>query len=224
MSLLKLAEHLKRKNANVLGDEKLKELSKIESFTKRIEFAKNNFKHLSSGSSRIVYDYKPGLILKLAKNEKGLQQNSTEADGFIQQNYKNIIANVIDSDPDDKWMIVQKADKISPLTFETLTNIPFKLYCDYISFRLDNKSKKENDPSKGKLSDNDFINDILDMAVNFSMPAGDLARISSYGEVENKVVLTDYGLTNQIYDDYYKNEDNLSVSFKKFIECRKLLK
>lgn len=72
----------------VLNDPKLIELSKQPSFAAKIRFANSNFIKMQAGSSRIAYEYSPDLVLKLAKNEKGLQQNRTESDGFLQQHYE----------------------------------------------------------------------------------------------------------------------------------------
>jgi hypothetical protein len=44
--------------------------------------------------------------------------------------------------------------------------------------------------------------------MNTSSPAGDLMRLNSYGIVnrngEDIIVIIDFGLTHDIYDEYYK--------------------
>jgi hypothetical protein len=77
-----------------ITDQKLIDLGNIKTFVGRIRFAVNNFTKLSAGSSRAVFDY-GDYVIKIAKNEKGIAQNTTEADNFIQQHYKNIIANIV---------------------------------------------------------------------------------------------------------------------------------
>ena len=57
----------------------LKNLEKLDNYSSRKEYAEKNLKHLSSGSSRIVYLTPNETILKLAKNDKGLAQNRAES-------------------------------------------------------------------------------------------------------------------------------------------------
>jgi hypothetical protein len=178
-------------------DPKLKELSLLPTFTARKNYCDINFTKLKAGSSRIAYVYND-LILKLAKNEKGLAQNQTESDGFMQQNYKDIIANVLDSDPNGLWILVEKAERVNKSSFKTLTNINFDEFCDYI------KKKIEYKKVESELDNNHFVQELLDLMINFTMPAGDICRISSWGKVKNRAVLIDYGLTSSIYEEYYK--------------------
>jgi hypothetical protein len=188
-----------------ISDPRLQQLSALPSFAAKIRFCDATFKKLKAGSSRIAYDYSTDLVLKLAKNTIGIEQNRTEADGFIQQHYKDIVANVIDTDQDELWIISEKAFKITQSEFRTLTGFDFNNFCSYLRKRLGNgklDNLKVNDEEK--LDNDPRINELLDMSINFQMPAGDMCRISSWGKVKNRAVLIDYGLTNQIFDEYYK--------------------
>jgi len=155
------------------------------------------------GSGRIAFDYSPDLVLKLARNEKGREQNRTEADGFLQDNYKSLVANVVDSDPDDLWLVVEKAARANAADFQRTFGTSLNNLCNYIKKRISGSSfaPVENEEA---LSNNAAIDDLLDMMSNFQMPAGDICRISSWGKVKDRLVLVDYGLTSSIYDEYYK--------------------
>lgn len=188
------------KNAN---KELLQQLSGLPSFNQRIKFCNTNFQKLKAGSSRIAYNYDENHVLKLAKNNAGIAQNSTESDGFIQQGYKSIVANVIDSDPNDLWLIVQKAYKAKQSDFQFFANISFNDFCAMIKAEL-NFQHFTKPNNYAELIENEFLQEILNLANDYNMPAGDLCRISSYGKVNNKLVLIDYGFTKSIADEYYK--------------------
>jgi hypothetical protein len=185
----------------VISDIKLQQLSILPSFNQRVKFAKANWPKITSGSSREIFEYSPDKILKLAKNDKGIDQNSVENDNFIQTHYKNIIANVIDSDPDDKWLVVEKASKMSTGQFKSITGIDFLNFCNYIQNRIDNKKYPVKDQEK--LDNDEFVYNIVDLLGNFDMPAGDATRKNSWGIINNRAVLVDYGLTRGIYREHY---------------------
>src|SRR5690606_18813558 len=94
-SISNLASFYLKKSAYSL-DQRLQQLSKIPSFAARIKFCNENFNKITSGSARVIYQYDNDYVIKLAKNDKGLAQNNTESDGFLQQNY-DIITKAIDS-------------------------------------------------------------------------------------------------------------------------------
>jgi uncharacterized protein YozE (UPF0346 family) len=86
--------------------------------------------------------------------------------------------------------------KITESRFKQITGINFKEFGQYLFNRLTFKKCED--------INSDLAEEILDLASNFSMPAGDFQRISSYGEINGKVVLIDYGLTEDIFKTYYK--------------------
>ena len=56
----------------------LSNLEQLETYAARKKYAESNLKHLSSGSSRIVYLTPRKTIVKLAKNDKGIAQNKAD--------------------------------------------------------------------------------------------------------------------------------------------------
>ena len=54
------------------------EFKMLRSFNARINYCQARLKRISSGSSRIVYQIDDELVLKLARNVKGLAQNEAE--------------------------------------------------------------------------------------------------------------------------------------------------
>lgn len=193
----------------------LKNLSSLNTFRARIEYAERNMERLSSGSSRMVFETSDGYILKLAKNEKGLAQNGVESEPSMRTKHVN---GALDSDPDDKWILAEKAEKITAEDFEKLTGLTFQEFSDAISYGLRNISggsdvKKPKDFDK--ISENEFYHDIWSVASEHNLLPGDLVRMSSFKKIEDRIVLVDAGLTREIYDEFYDKKKTGSSKSKK---------
>lgn len=189
----------------------------LKSFSKRTQYCNQHLQRISSGSSRIVYRLNNDLVLKLAKNTKGIQQNGTESDGYIQQSYGDVIARVHQWDNDDLWIVSDLAKKASKNTFKQYVGIDIEKVDLYFNLsHAEHNGKKGNQymrqqltPQEIEFMDNsEFCSELKDMMFNFDMPPGDFGRLTSYGEVNRNgkpaIVSIDYGLTQSTYDDYYK--------------------
>ena len=102
----------------------LDEFEKIQSFTKKIEFANQNFQRIGSGSGRIVYDIDGTKVFKLAKNAKGVAQNEAEINIGSYNDTHNIVTKVLESDNNGSWIISEKAKKVNEGRIKQLTGIP----------------------------------------------------------------------------------------------------
>jgi len=165
-------------------DSVLMNISNVNNFKKIKEIADNNYKKIDNGSSRIVYLYSDKYVLKVAKNNKGLEQNKTESIPKILEKYRDIVANVIDFDKNGKWTVQQFAENISEDEFENITGMQFRGFLYYL--RHDLNWDGENAEFYNKI--NDFINE-------FELERFDVANGSSWGKINGKVVLRDYGLS-----------------------------
>lgn len=192
---------------------------KISSFSGKLKYANQHLVKLASGSGRAVFKIDDQKVLKVAKNKKGLAQNNVEAEPYI-QNY-DMTTHVFDFDQRDAldigpfWIEAELAKKLTPTRFNQLVGFPMKDLEHYLRMNDSHrpswgKPYIENDPIQKKLQDNEFVNDLFRMMGDYDMPTGDLGRLSSYGEVirdgKPKVVLVDYGLNRQVWDDFYKVE------------------
>lgn len=189
----------------VVSDPRIDELKTLKTFLARKKFCDTNFKRLGAGSSRIAYDYSDDFVIKLAKNQKGLAQNNIETDGAL-RNY-DIIPLLLDESDNGEWLIVQKAKKISEGDFESLAEVSFKNFCDYLRYQ-EARTRPGKLPEKTELlkslDDNEVCQEIVDIMVNFDMPIGDLCRISSYGKTnQGQLKLIDPGLTKDVWNEYY---------------------
>lgn len=198
----------------------LKELNNLNSFASKIKFANQHYNRIGSGTGRVVYEIDDNKVLKLAKNNKGIAQNREEYSISKYNDYDDILTNVIDSCDNDTWLLSEKAKKVSKKRFKDLTG--FELYDVYRYLRnfkdINNGRDKifniDND-LKNSLDNNDFINRLSNMLIDYSLSANDMGRPSTYGEVIRNgsplIVLTDYGLSDDVYDTYYKPKTSQNI-------------
>jgi hypothetical protein len=180
----------------------LKELSSLETFKDRIEFAEKHLEHLSSGSSRLIYKTPEGQVLKLAKNERGIAQNIAEANPKMISKFIN---KTLKADKNGVWKISPYLEKITEKQFEEMVGVPFKDFSEAISYGLQDVSGNSHQKPKGfqAVSETEFYQELVSIGKKFHLMGGDLGRISSMGKEEDHPVLLDTGLTRQIYDQYY---------------------
>jgi hypothetical protein len=191
----------------------MEEFNKIGSYARKLRYANAHLTRLASGSGRTVFKVDEQKVLKIAKNRKGLAQNSVEAEGYL-QNY-DIVAKVFETDQNDIWIEMELAKKVSKSRFAALTGVTIEQvdrcvrYTTYI-----NKGHPSVAADKAAVEDllanNEFIIDLVSLNADYDMATGDQGRLSTYGEVlrdgKPRIVLVDFGLTNQVYNDFYKVE------------------
>lgn len=168
-------------NENLTDDEKLNlQLSK---FKERKDFANKKFKLLDKGSARIVYLIGDKYVLKLAKNKKGIYQNKKEIEIQESKKYNDIIANIVEYDENNYYIITEKADKITEELFEDKTKLRADDFFYYLRFdkKQDGKNKK-------------FFDRVNSLIKEFKLDRFDISDISSQGLLDEKPIIIDYGL------------------------------
>jgi hypothetical protein len=185
----------------------------LTKFSQRVKYCDQHLKKISSGSARIVYLVDDTMVLKLAKNQKGLAQCATEIQWGQDNYFGEILARTIMYHPDDLWVEMELARKVKKSDFQRLEDINFDEFGKYLkNFELENDGKRPfygiTDAHKEILNENQFTQSICEFMLNTDSPAGDLMRLNSYGLVtrngEEIIVIIDFGLTNDIYNEYYK--------------------
>lgn len=188
------------------------QLEDIRSYAGKLRYAETHLEKLASGSARVVYKVDETKVLKMAKNKKGLAQNSVEAQGYL-QNY-DIVAQIFETDNDDYWIEMEYARKINKADFKRITGVSIEELDNYLRFlRFQTKRSRFSigyhiDPEvKQRMEDSEFVDDLMHFVNDNDMETGDMGRLSTWGKVnrggEEKIVLIDYGLTNSVYKDYY---------------------
>lgn len=193
----------------------LPQLNDIRSFAGKVRLANQYLTRMGSGSGRIVYDVDGEKALKLAKNRKGIAQNEAEAGAGYYRDTQHIVTEIFDSAEDDSWIIAEKGKKVTDKRIRELTGIPSlsKLF-DFLNVVQQDQKSGQNifsdsltDDEKEFFWENEFSSDLADFVVNYGQTIGDMSRPSTYGEVmrdgQPTIVLTDYGLNDEVYDTYY---------------------
>ena len=179
----------------------------LKNFNQRVKYCKEHLKRISSGSSRIVYMIDDTKVLKLAKNQKGLAQNEVEIQWGQDSYFGSILAHTFMYHPDDLWVEMELARKVSKKDFQRLTDCTIEeLYYYLMNFNEINRGKRPiftMDPAvKERLDENEFVSGIVDFMSNIGAPAGDFGKLNSYGIVQrdgqDDIVLIDFGLANDV--------------------------
>lgn len=182
----------------------LQNLEKLETYNARKKYAEKNLKHLSSGSSRVVYLTPQKTVIKLAKNDKGIAQNKAETNPKIKSLFIN---KPLKFSKKYIWIETEFLDKISSKKFEKLTNFNFEEFGDSLRYGLKNISENKNIEKPNnfdKISKSKIYKEIVELGKKFKLMPGDLTRISSWGIKNNKPVLADIGLTKNIFEEFYE--------------------
>lgn len=184
----------------------------LNSFNQRIKYCQENLQRISSGSSRIVYKIDDEKVLKLAKNKKGLAQNENEISHSQESLLEDVVANVFDYHPDDLWVEMEFAQKLTTKKFKEITEINWTDFIDVLNnyqVELNRSGYKKNIPEEinDLVWENEFAYQILSYMGNYDVHSGDFDRLSSYGVVKRDgkeiVVLIDYGLSNDAFKEFY---------------------
>lgn len=184
------------------SDPFLQKLTEEKDFKKRIEVAKEVFDVLGEGSSRMVFDLPDDRVLKIALNEKGIDQNLFESHPKMQTECTN---KVLVADPEGKWLIVKKAKSLTEKRFKEMVGFTFDEFTDALFYKFNNESDMKRPKKYEEIVEHPLYKCLLEMMVGSDdLQLGDVMRISSWGEVNDKPLLIDIGLSREIYKEHYK--------------------
>lgn len=189
----------------------------LSSFAAKLRYADTYLQKMASGSARTIFQIDDEKVLKLAKNKKGIAQNRVECDFYLQG--FDCLAKVYDFDKEDNTFLeMELAKKITKSRFKQLLGFSLDDINDYlynmaIQYNLKGiyrqTARMRDIKNIEALEESNFIDELRDVILSYGMVVpGDFDRISTYGEVlrdgEPTVVVIDFGLTNGVYDDFYK--------------------
>jgi hypothetical protein len=140
-------------------------------------------------------------VLKLAKNESGLAQNKAESK--VKSKHINKTTKF---DKDGVWKISPLANKITEKQFAELTGVNFKEFAECIEYGLKNISEDKVKKPKyfEEVSESSVYKDLLAAGKKYKLMPGDLARISSFGELDNVPVVLDAGFDRKVFEEFYE--------------------
>jgi len=193
-------------------------------FKSRLAYALERAKKLGTGSSRVAtvieYEGRP-TVLKIAKNQKGLAQNSVEAD-ILSDGYASqigILIPIIDYDEQNRepsWVHTELAQKANE------KQICYLMKCDSLMqmVRFANtiagkyrgqsaQSFIENMINDGKRDEDievmtEYANKLADLANSFDVELADFARPANWGIYQGHPVVVDVGFNSNVMNQYYK--------------------
>jgi|LakMenEpi03Aug12_release.lakeMendotaPanAssembly.Ray.scaffolds.fasta_scaffold23083_12 GNAT superfamily N-acetyltransferase len=193
-------------------------------FKSRLKYALDRAKKLGTGSSRVAttieYQGRP-TVLKIAKNAKGLAQNSVEADilsdGYASQ--MGILIPIIDYDTQNRepsWVhtelaskvsdkqlcSIMKCDNLSQLVNMAWSIIGKKKYLgDYQSYitHMRNKNKSEEDIDTMV----EYANTLAELNSQFDVQLDDFMQPANWGMYQGKPTIIDVGFNSNVLNQYY---------------------
>jgi len=213
-----------------IGNFNTDQFKQLRSFAARKRYAEEHLPRIASGSARIVYEFGDDKVLKLAKNPKGFSQNELEIElGYNDYYAADFVTQVFDFDQNDdaQWLIAERGKKLTPNRFTQITGVNIRDLERFLrNFELQNRGQRklfsQDKELEQELWENEFSSGIVTFMQNYDMSAGDLGRISSYGEVirngQPDVVLTDYGLNENIWSSHYNRTNEAEVNYNDELE------
>lgn len=167
-------------------------------------YANSYLEFIGQGSSRTAYLMSSRYVLKIARNEKGIAQNEAEIDVYTNPTSKPIVSKIHNFDPEFKWVI---ADLVRPFKtsnkqdedeFENGTGISWDDFYYELKAEIE---KKDVDLSH-------FTQVVIATMEANDLLFGDVANMDHWGKTpDGKVVLLDYGFTNEVWKKHYKQPD-----------------
>jgi hypothetical protein len=189
--------HSVKKNKHPL----LKSLSDAKDFEDAVEIADEQWEKLGEGSARAVYKLSDKLIIKIAINEKGISQNLSEMSFEAQC---DCVAKVLLADGKGKWLIMQFTESVSDDQFTKLVGCSLKTFSNALFYAFNNESDDFTKPR-----DYDTIKKLPlfqclgKVIMSENSLIGDWSKLSSYGELNGKILVRDYGFSKHVHDLHY---------------------
>jgi hypothetical protein len=164
-----------------MGDVIMSDIQKLfyRVYNMSVSEISNRFEFLGEGISRAVFAINNDFVVKVAKGREGLYQNKVEKYVFTHcgKNLRKYLCPIMWYKPDRLFM--PRAIPLSMLTKQK--------YLDLNKLML------------GK----DSYDDIMYITKRFRLFQEDIISVSSWGILDNNLVLIDYGCTNEEGDSYY---------------------
>lgn len=204
------------------------ELKQLRSFSERKKYCDQHLGiNIGKGSSRIVYQIDDNKVLKLAWNTKGIAQNQQEYT-FSQENFVDVTPEVFDEMSDTENYFFITSEYVLPakkndfmhvfgITFEKFTTLLYTVASWYNPKAYRFYQKLTDDEIEMLEDNNDNIKEYVDYVSNYQPPIGDMVRLVNYGLInrdgQDYIVLLDSGLSEDIYNTYYKKNiyENIKV-------------
>lgn len=143
---------------------------------------KDKYKFLGQGASRMAYQFDDNFVIKISKNRTGKYQSRTENYIFnnIDEKYKKYFCPIV-------WYRENMVVMRKALPFTEMLGVKHGNIFEFTNIK----------------PDSEFFQTLKKIARHYDLLYPDVKTISSWGILDNKPVLIDYGCTNRLYDEYF---------------------
>jgi hypothetical protein len=193
-------------------------------FKSRLAYALERAQKIGTGSSRVAmtieYEGRQ-TILKVAKNGKGIAQNSADVDILDDGYARNmgILIPLIDYDKQNReplWVQTELAAKATEqqlcdmmhcLSLMELVQMALCIVGKNRFVKLEDKVQNMRDAGMDEEDIEvafDYANKLGELDNSFDINLGDFVRPVNWGIYQNQPVIIDAGFTNAVYDTHYK--------------------
>lgn len=215
---MKLIERI-RSSAVAVKQFKLNEFKKLKSLKDCVEYAMDTLQFLGTGSSRYVFILNSRKVLKIARDQHdndgpldgaGIAQNHLEFTVSKNANVNDCISLVYDADPGFRWIISDLVKEIdSQRHLESTLNIRQGQLWNYIEEVCDGVESigvivahyASTDANVTTLTD--FSNSLRNLVRLNNLSSGDVSWHHFGITRDRRIVLFDYGLSYDVYNQYY---------------------
>lgn len=190
-------------------------LHSINTFSGRYKFCLEHLgKPIGRGSSRVVFQIDDERVLKLAGNSKGIAQNQVESEWY-KQSY-DFIPKIYQVGNDATWIDCEFVLPAVKKDFRVCLGMKFEEFCDYlhiVSSQYERRgwgrySQEDYDKVYELAEEKPIFGEIVQYMTDAQIPVGDMTRIANWGLAQRNgeptVVLLDHGLTEAIWEEFYK--------------------
>lgn len=187
-------------------------LNFLKSFNSRVKYCRQHLgKPIGKGSSRMVFQIDDEKVLKLAWNEKGIAQNEEEERAYGD----DIFPIVYDIDINGEWVVSEFVLPAKAQDFKHCFGLTFNDFVSFIhacgKYRFGRRYWEEMDKEQWEnlIENNEELAAFDDYIGNYGyIVIGDMSRICNYGLTKRNgnahIVLLDSGLTEDVWNTYYK--------------------
>jgi hypothetical protein len=181
----------------------LEEISSAKDYDKRVEIAKKHWEKLGEGSARAVFRINEKLIIKVAINDKGIAQNLSE---MRPECRSPCAVPVIMGDAKGKWLIARWTKTITKEEFKKYVGFGFDAFVNCLKYAFNNESDRKRPKDYDKIKHNELFSCLARLVIDNELLTGDLAKPSSYGLLNGKVVARDLGFSREIFKRFYDKD------------------
>lgn len=209
---------MKRLNEAVDDQFSTEELNQITNIKGRVQYCRQHLGNpIGKGSSRMVFQIDDEKVLKLAFNRRGLAQNDAEAD-WGAQNY-DVVPKLYYNTNDGEYIIMEYTIPATQEDVKHCTGIDYPEFVEFIKY-CNNIYQRTSMQVHCSMTEDRFIelieanegdnilNYMYHYMADFQRPWRDLAELHNLGIVHRYgdawLVFLDTGLTDNIWDEYYK--------------------